>query len=451
MYTKKRKMSPSQIFRQFPDNKSAEEWFISQRWQGSVYCPRCGGFEVSESRNARNKQKFRCRPCGKGFSTKIGSLMESSKFGFKEWAIAIYRLTTSVKEITDTKLADDLGVRQEAAWHLAMKIHTAYNGTSHLRLVGASPEKQYTTHKGKATIPRIDDTPENVAQSLFRANSVYGVGIPRLYNESSVNMRQCNDKSIALTVTSPPYWNAVDYDIHSKDKKAWHRKREYSNFGATYEDWLENIRTVFQEVYRVTIDGGFCAVVVGTILHKREHYPAPYDLIGQMADCGWLFHQDIIWNKVTGGVKRAGVFIQHPKAGYYYPNIMTEYILVFRKNGAVRRGNEEALPIDEVFKKDIANNIWHIAPIPPNTIDHPCPYPDELVRRLVLLYSQKGDEVLDPFLGSGQTALVALKHGRRAVGYDIEKSYIDLTMKRLNNPSSPRKHNLVARFDKVAV
>ena len=99
-----------------------------------------------------------------------------------------------------------------------------------------------------------------------------------------------------------------------------------------------------------------------------------------LRDIGWEFHQDIIWNKVTGGVKRAGLFIQRPQAGYYYPNIMTEYILVFRKPGEFRRGKKQALDIDDLFKRDIANNIWHIAPIPPRTIDHPCPFPEELVR-----------------------------------------------------------------------
>ncbi|MXX98790.1 MAG: site-specific DNA-methyltransferase [Gammaproteobacteria bacterium] len=272
----------------------------------------------------------------------------------------------------------------------------------------------------------------------------------RFYNKSSFKMGQCADESIALTITSPPYWNAVDYDIHATNGKDWYRNREYTEFGKTYSGWLANIKKVFKEVYRVTIDGGFCAVVIGTILHKGKHYPAPYDLSRILQDCNFEFHQDIIWNKVTGGIKRAGVFIQHPQAGYYYPNIMTEYILVFRKGKVSRRDKRKAMPIDDVFKRDIANNIWHIAPVPPNTIDHPCPYPSELVRRLVLLYSQKDDEILDPFLGSGQTALAALEHGRRIVGYDIEKSYIDLTLKRITTPLRRRKYNLIARFDKVA-
>ena len=276
----------------------------------------------------------------------------------------------------------------------------------------------------------------------------------RFYNRSCLEMPECANDSIALTVTSPPYWNSIDYDIHTRrGADAWHRQREYGAFGRTFEDWLDNIGGAFGEVRRVTMPGGFCAVVVGTILHKGEHYPAPMMVTARMLQAGWEFHQDIIWNKVTGGVKRAGCFIQHPKPGYYYPNIMTEYVLVFRKPGEKRRGTKAALDIDELFTRDIANNVWHIAPVPPRTIEHPCPYPEELVRRLVLLYSQEGEEVLDPFLGSGQTAVAALRAGRRCVGYDIESEYLNLSERRIaaaqNGEDTRRKYNLLPKWEKI--
>ncbi len=269
---------------------------------------------------------------------------------------------------------------------------------------------------------------------------------PQFYCKSSESMPELADAEIALTVTSPPYWNAIDYDIHAAEGNGkWYRTRGGNDSIEAYKD---KMRRIFGEVMRVTMPGGFCAVVVGTILHRGKHYPLPHMLTTMMIESGWEFHQDIIWNKVTGGIKRAGSFIQHRKAGYYYPNIMTEHILVFRKEGKKRYGKEKEIPIDEVFTRDIANNIWHIAPIPPNTIDHPCPFPEELARRLILLYSQKGDTTLDPFLGSGQTAKVALALQRKAVGYDIEKKYIELATKRLSQPD-PRTHQLLSRFEKI--
>ena len=303
---------------------------------------------------------------------------------------------------------------------------------------------------------RIDGSFDDVGRSVVapiqrKRRGIYEGKGYRFYCQSAMKMQQCADNSIALTVTSPPYWNAIDYDIHSQNgNDEWHRTREYTAFGATLNEYLKNVAKVFKNVLRVTIEGGFCAIVVGTILHKSKHYPIPMMITERLLKVGWEFHQDIIWNKVTGGVRRAGCFIQKPNAGYFYPNIMTEYILIFRKAGEPRRGTKQALDIDELFTRDIANNVWHIAPVPPRTIDHPCPYPLELVRRLILLYSQENDEVLDPFLGSGQTAIAARKYGRKCVGYEIEKQYLELAQFRLSNPENERKHNLIAEFKKIA-
>lgn len=269
------------------------------------------------------------------------------------------------------------------------------------------------------------------------------------YEGSCFHMSECEDDSIALTITSPPYWNAIDYDIHTQDAQAWHRARAYNAFGESYETFLENIEKAFTEVLRVTKEGGFCALVVGTILYKGRHYPAPMSITERLTQIGWAFHQDIIWNKVTGGIRRAGCYIQKPCAGYYYPNIMTEYILIFKKPGPTRRDQSRAIRVDTLFTKDIANNIWHIAPVPPRTIAHPCPYPEELVRRILLLYSQPKDIILDPFLGSGQTALVALRHKRSCIGYDIAPEYLKLAVQRLRCPPAPRMHNLVPKYEKI--
>ena len=293
------------------------------------------------------------------------------------------------------------------------------------------------------------EAPMAVPELCERGAEIVGDGY-RFILQSSERMEQVETGTVALTVTSPPYWNAIDYDVHAENGNGvWHREREYTAFGATFDEYLARIEDAFSEVLRVTAPGGFCAIVVGTILYEGKHYPAPMMITARMMEVGWEFHQDIIWNKVTGGVIRAGSFIQQPKPGYYYPNIMTEYILVFRKAGAKRRGISESMPIDDVFKRDIANNVWHIAPVPPNAIDHPCPYPEELVRRLVLLYSDVGDIVLDPFLGSGQTALAALRQSRKCVGYDIEPSYLQLAHLRVTNRPPAREFNLLPKFDKM--
>jgi DNA modification methylase len=278
----------------------------------------------------------------------------------------------------------------------------------------------------------------------------------QIFHRSCESMPEIVSGSVDLTVTSPPYWNAIDYDIHAENRDQNYRTRSYTgNFSdyGTYLDWLE---VVFKEVQRVTKPGGFCAIVIGTILLDGKHFPVPFDLSVRLTNSGWLFHQDIIWHKCTAGVKRAGVAIQKPYPGYYYPNIMSEYILVFRNPGPkiyLDRSSEEKAAaefmIDTLFTLETANNIWHIAPVPPGTIDHPAPFPEEIPFRLITLYSYPGDFILDPFSGSGQTLKVAKALDRSYFGYETLSKYIDLANKRIEQPLSIRQKQLTAVFNKI--
>src|SRR5262245_20327292 len=121
-------------------------------------------------------------------------------------------------------------------------------------------------------------------------------------------MTQLADESVDLTVTSPPYSNAIDYASHVSDPAADYRPRQ----ALDYEGYLSFLDRCFSETLRATRPGGFCAVVIGTVLNNGVHTPLPFHLACRMERLGWEFHQDIIWSKVTGGVKRAGSSIQHP-------------------------------------------------------------------------------------------------------------------------------------------
>lgn len=265
-------------------------------------------------------------------------------------------------------------------------------------------------------------------------------------------MPELADGSVDLTVTSPPYWNAIDYDAHARDAKQNYRPRQEQG----YADYLDFLKRVFAETFRVHKPGSHCAIVIGTVLLNGKHVPVPYHLTLLMEEIGWEFHQDIIWAKVTGGVKRAGATIQHPYPGYYYPNLMLEYILIFRKAGAKRmyagrtkkEKQRDAMELDAVFTRDIANNIWHIAPVPPHQLPHPCPFPEELAYRLIRLFSYTGDLVLDPFAGIGTTLKVANATGRQWVGYELKKEYIKYANRRIKEPLKLRKQ-LIADFVKL--
>jgi DNA modification methylase len=254
-------------------------------------------------------------------------------------------------------------------------------------------------------------------------------------------------ETVSLTVTSPPYHNAIDYSRHLQKRTEWYR----GNLGSSLELYLQEMQQSFNEVYRVTKKSGFCCIVIGNELSNGTIIPLPHLITNLLCSKNqWQFHEEIIWNKVTGGLDRFGVTIQSPFPSYYRANIMHEQILVLRKGDLEHtRDQKSKLIIDEVMKRDTSNSIWHIAPVPPRYIEHPCPFPEEIPLRLVTLYSNKGDWVLDPFLGSGQTGKAARYLGRKFFGFDIQNKYCFLAKKRIEKEELHIRASLVPKWEKI--
>ena len=118
-------LSLVEIMKMFPDNATAEKWFVKNRWPTGVCCPKCGSVNIQE-RRTRKPQPYRCRDCRKDFSVKTGTLMHNSPLGFQVWAVAIYLLTTNLKGVSSMKLHRDLGICQKSAWHLAHRIRETW-------------------------------------------------------------------------------------------------------------------------------------------------------------------------------------------------------------------------------------------------------------------------------------------------------------------------------------
>ena len=116
------------ITRIFPDDSTAEAWFVKNRWPAGVRCPECASPNVQE-RPTRKPQPYRCRSCRKDFSVKTGTLMHHSKLGLQSWAIALYLLSTGLKGTSSMKLHRDLGVTQKTAWFLAHRIRETWRET----------------------------------------------------------------------------------------------------------------------------------------------------------------------------------------------------------------------------------------------------------------------------------------------------------------------------------
>ena len=115
----------AQLLRRFPDDATAEAWFVQERWGCEPHCPMCGSHNV-QSGAAHKTMPYRCRDCRNRFSVRTGTTMQASNLGYQTWAIAIYLLTTNLKGVSSMKLHRDLGIRQASAWHLAHRIRAAY-------------------------------------------------------------------------------------------------------------------------------------------------------------------------------------------------------------------------------------------------------------------------------------------------------------------------------------
>ncbi len=273
---------------------------------------------------------------------------------------------------------------------------------------------------------------------MWKANSIVVA--------DSRNLSGISANSVALTVTSPPYHNAINYQEHQTTEK-WYR----GTVGISLESWLDEMKQVFSEVYRVTKPGGFCCIVIGNeIIEGKSKLPLPALLVVELTkeEFGWKFYEEIIWNKVTGGKKRFRVTVQHPYPSYYYPNIMHEQIIILRKMPfGNSKDKKSRLVLNDLMKKEVANSVWHIAPVPPSYRRyHPAAFPEEIPYRLVQLYSNVGDLVLDPFVGSGQTTKMARFLKRKYIGVDKSPKYAKVAQQRTKQAPSLRKMQLVPNW-----
>ena len=112
-----------QLFKMFPDDETAEQWFEDARWPDGECCAHCDSANVSEV--SHPTMPYRCRDCRKHFSVKTKSLMHGSNAGYQKWAIAIYQMTTNLKGVSSMKLSRDLGVTQRTAWYMEHRIRKA--------------------------------------------------------------------------------------------------------------------------------------------------------------------------------------------------------------------------------------------------------------------------------------------------------------------------------------
>lgn len=236
-----------------------------------------------------------------------------------------------------------------------------------------------------------------------------------VFNHSSETMDELPDCSVHLMVTSPPYNVGKEYDVN-----------------LSLEEYLAFLRNVWMEVYRILVPGGRACVNVAN-LGRKPYIPLNGLIAKEMTDLGFLMRGEIIWDKASSA-STSTAWGSWQSATNPTLRDTHEYILVFSK-GSFRRdkmdGRVSTISKDEFL--EFTKSVWEIPSESARKVGHPAPFPVELPYRLIQLYTFSNEIVLDPFMGSGQTAIAALKAGRHFIGYEINGEYLELANSRIKN------------------
>jgi site-specific DNA-methyltransferase (adenine-specific) len=221
------------------------------------------------------------------------------------------------------------------------------------------------------------------------------------------------DESVHLMVTSPPYNVGKDYDL---------------DLGL--EEYRTLLRDVCREVYRKLVVGGRACVNVAN-LGRRPYIPIHSYLIADMLEIGFLMRGEIIWNKAASAGSSTA-WGSWKSATNPVMRDVHEYILVFSKDSMGRSGEGRTSTITRDEFLEYTKSIWSFPAESATRVGHPAPFPEELPRRLIQLYTFEGDIVLDPFCGSGTTCVAALKSNRHYIGFDNSEEYVKLSRERIS-------------------
>jgi site-specific DNA-methyltransferase (adenine-specific) len=259
--------------------------------------------------------------------------------------------------------------------------------------------KLYSTLEQKEVLDNI----ENKISSDYINKIILG---------SSENMKELPDNSIHLMITSPPYNVSKEYDDD-----------------LSLDEYLKLLKNSFKETYRVLVNGGRACINVAN-LGRKPYIPISDYVSKIMIEIGFNMRGEIIWNKAASASPSTAWGSWQSAANPILRDIH-EYILIFSKGDYKREKGSKANTITKEQFMEWTKSIWTMNAESARRIGHPAPFPEELPHRLIQLYSFTNDIILDPFIGSGTTAISALKSKRLYIGYDINKEYITLANRRI--------------------
>ncbi len=247
----------------------------------------------------------------------------------------------------------------------------------------------------------------------------------------SRNMKEISPGSVHFMVTSPPYYNAPF---------------DYPGLFSSYDEFLQVMEATAGELMRVLAEGRVCAFVTDDMLVNGEKYPVVADITKIMVRAGFRYRDKIVWRKPEGYTRisrRSGVLLQHPYPMYFYPDNIQESILIFQKGRfnyeLIKKMPAEILEQSRINSREFQLHKWNLTvwditnvlPVEGRVEQGIAAFPEEIPKRLVKLFSFVGENVLDPFLGSGTTTKVAMQLGRNSYGYEIDLELREVILRKL--------------------
>jgi len=253
--------------------------------------------------------------------------------------------------------------------------------------------------------------------------------VNQIYNEDCLEgMQRIKDKSIDLVVTSPPYDNLRTYN-------------------GNIEQWsFEKFQAIAKELYRVTKQGGVVVWVVGDATIKGNETGTSFRQALYFKEIGFNLHDTMIWQKCSP-FQHKNRYIQAFEYMFVFSKGFRKSanLICDRKNkwagtpihGTERQanGNTKSLSARQKSKRvkeyGARFNIWDITPEKNNKTNHPAVFPEQLANDHIISWSNEGDVVLDPFIGSGTTAISCLNTNRNYIGFELDKTYFEVAQKRI--------------------
>jgi len=220
--------------------------------------------------------------------------------------------------------------------------------------------------------------------------------------------------SVDLIVTSPPYNVGIEYSQYSDD--------------ISYKDYVDFSRNWFKKAFEVLVDDGRMCLNIPLDKNKGGHRSVCADLTVVAKQVGFQYHSTIIWNEQNISRRTAWGSFQSASAPYIITPVEVIVLLYKKHWKKLRRG------VSDITKQefmDWTSGVWNFSGESRKRVGHPAPFPIELPKRCIKLFTYVDDTVLDPFLGSGTTLIACHQLKRKGIGVEIDKSYFDLAIKRI--------------------